>query len=309
MPIQLYAEHLLNIRTLSIQASLDTHSNKETKVQLSADGRTLTLLHDGEQASILLPVAVPDTSTSTLTIPVIPSKDLSFRIRLEGTGADAVGDGEIIVPWTAPSLLTDAEVSCKACKATIVGRGSVTVWKDLPSEGWAEMMDFWHCHKPNEPHDHDHDATGMKGYAANSVLTAVSTVGLVNATSFLLAASDCSSLKVGRYTSHSHCWPFLHPIGQIRTGLPGRKVVIWGKAEIQSSKIERDRTEACASWRKLRISGGRPHHQGHAISLRCFGAHESRRINSIDTYTFYILAVSSPFCTCVQRCFSSQGDS
>lgn len=297
MTIHLYAEHLLNIRALSIQASLDTYVNEHTKVEPSADGRTLTLSHDGEQNSILLPVTVPTHEMPGLSLPAIPTKDLSFRIRLEATGAQAVGDGEVITPWTAPSLSAETEISCKACETVVITRDSVRVWKDLPSEGWAEMMDFWHCHKPNEPQNHEDEVTAKKGYAANSELTATSTVGLVNATSFLLAGNDCRNLKVGAVSFSSHnSRHFISPTnGQIRTGLPGRKVTVWGTAEIQLSKIEHDRTETCVSWRKLRISGGRPHHHGHAISLRHFEAHESRRINSIDTCITFVTNLMEDF--------------
>ena len=57
-------------------------------------------------------------------------------------------------------------------------------------------MEFWHCHKPNEPHDHEHQ-TDKKGYSADSMLAITPSVGLVNATSFILAADDCENIKVG----------------------------------------------------------------------------------------------------------------
>ena len=73
-------------------------------------------------------------------------------------------------------------------------------WKDLPSEGWAEMMDFWHCHKPDEPHMHDHGSL-KKGYAANSQLALKQGIAMVDANDFLLASEDCQDIAVGLYRS------------------------------------------------------------------------------------------------------------
>jgi len=203
MPTHLYAEHLLNIRTLSIQASLDSCGNVNTELKLDPDGGTLTLSHDGEQTSLILPAAIPNCSRHLLDLPATADTTLSFRVPLTEAGAHAIGDAEVITPWMAPSLSRDTELHCTACNGIIIPRGCIQTWKDLPSEGWAEMMDFWHCHKPNEPDAHDHDNTAKKGYAANNELTAISQTGLVNATSFLLAANDCRNLKVGQSFSHS----------------------------------------------------------------------------------------------------------
>lgn len=208
--IHLYAEHLLNIRTLSVQAVLPTVSNKETKATLSADGSILTLTHEGESASIKLPINLSPNRPSKviLTIPAVPSRELSFRIQLEEK--EGAVDGVLsncthsetgnVVPWTANSLSHDTEICCNCCGNVLVERGNVREWKDLPSEGWAEMMEFWHCHKPDEPHLDAH-LDSKKGYTANSRLALESGVGMVDVADFLLAAEDCQNLVVG--------WPSL----------------------------------------------------------------------------------------------------
>lgn len=207
MTIHLYAEHLVNIRTLSIQALLSTVSNQQTQATLSADGSSLTLSHEGEVASIKLPITVPGGhNDATLTIPAAPTKDLSFRVSLqEKPGASGLltnGSHEYshVIPWSATALSPDTEVACKTCNAIIVRRGRVKVWKDLPSENWAEMMDFWHCHRPDVPHDHD-KSTPQKGYSASSRLALESGVGMVDPVDFVLAAEDCENLAVGAASS------------------------------------------------------------------------------------------------------------
>jgi hypothetical protein len=206
MPLHIYAEHLINIRTLTIQSTLPSPSNETTACTLSAHGHVLTLTHQGETASIALPVAVPAHASTSIIIPTIPTKDLSFRVRLEYD--DTLQDrqsSETIIPWTAASLSHTVGLRCKNCRAVILPQGKIQTWKDLPSEGWAEMMEFWHCHKPNEPHNHEQQ-TDKKGYSAESKLAITPSVGLVNATSFILAAADCDNIKVGELIS----LPFEH---------------------------------------------------------------------------------------------------
>jgi hypothetical protein len=205
MPLHIYAEHLINIRTLSIQSTLPSPSDGTTTCTLSADGDVLTLTHQGETASIALPVAVPAHASASISIPAVPSKGFSFRVRLGNT--DTLQDrqnSETVIPWTAASLSHNVELRCKDCRAVFLPQGKVQTWKDLPSEGWAEMMEFWHCHKPNEPHNHEQQ-TDKKGYSAESKLAITPSVGLVNATSFILAAADCDNIKVGEFIS-LHFW-------------------------------------------------------------------------------------------------------
>lgn len=203
--IHLYIEHLLNIKTLSIQASLSTVSNKETKATLSADGQILTLSHEDETASIQLPINISPNRQSNVrfTIPAIPSKELSFRVQLEEkpgvqNGALSHGDPNSgnLVPWSAGSLTAETNLCCANCSAVIVERGRVRSWKDLPSQGWAEMMEFWHCHKPHEPHNHD-EGEIKKGYTPGSRLSIERGVGLVDLVDFIFASEDCTHVAVG----------------------------------------------------------------------------------------------------------------
>jgi hypothetical protein len=198
MPIHIYAEHLINIRSLTLQVSLPTSSDGSTA--LSTNGNILTLSHQGETAKITLPVTMPDSERARLNLPAVSSTNLSFRIRLDDTSPRDSQSGETVIPWTATPLSQQVNLQCKTCDAEILPRKQIQTWKDLPSEGWAEMMEFWHCHKPNEPHDHEHQ-TDKKGYSADSMLAITPSVGLVNATSFVLAADDCKNIKVGHRAS------------------------------------------------------------------------------------------------------------
>ncbi|KAK3713450.1 hypothetical protein LTR37_008408 [Vermiconidia calcicola] len=207
--IHLYVEHLLNIKTLSIQACLTTVSNKETKATISADGAILTLTHENETASVKLSVNVSPRKQSniTFTLPAVPSRELSFRVQLEekegqGYGAFPNGDrdGSNVVPWTADVLTPETEIRCSYCDSILVSRGMIRTWKDLPSEGWAEMMEFWHCHKPHEPHSHSNGEV-QKGYTASSQLALEPGVGMVGPLDFLFMPADCTNTTTA--TSHA----------------------------------------------------------------------------------------------------------
>lgn len=208
--ITLYAELLLNIRTITLFASLRSQHTRETKARLSADGSSITVSHEGQSATIRLPIKVKGGGDAALSLPSQPpSKDLTLRLQMEEKeGTDLLGALQSeerkanLVPWDGASLgqLKEVKVHCKACSTTVVPAGKANEWRDLPNENWAEMMDFWHCHKPDEHHlhDHTHEATvGKKGYAAGNRLKAAEGIGFVDLASFLLKEQDCEGIQVG----------------------------------------------------------------------------------------------------------------
>ncbi|RAH43713.1 HECT-type E3 ubiquitin transferase [Aspergillus brunneoviolaceus CBS 621.78] len=139
-------------------------------------------------------------------------REASFRMQVvgEGTGdqtngtgllAGRGGDEELgggFVPWRAPDMRPGTRVRCRRCESVVLDQPARSaegwVWKDLPSGNWAEMMDFWHCHKPDPEggHEHGDDPNAMvKGYgAANQVVATVGTI-LVDVAAFLVAVEDC----------------------------------------------------------------------------------------------------------------------
>lgn len=205
MTIHLYAEHLLNIHTLSIQATLSTLSNKETKAALSRDGSTLILEHEGEEASITLPATITAKQDGArLTIPAVPSKDISFRLQIGGhpdpglpSNSSSV-DSDQVLPWSARSMTSSASLHCAKCHAVFLASETITRWTDLPSEGWAEMMDYWHCHKPDVPKSEDDPSADQikKDLHWDGTLNIPTGVAMVNTTEFLLNRKDCQNVTV-----------------------------------------------------------------------------------------------------------------
>jgi hypothetical protein len=205
--IMLYAELLLHIRTITLFASLRSHHSRETKARLDADGNLITVSHEGYKATIRLPIQVEGKGDAALELPAQPpSKELTLRLQMEEQeGSDMLGlmaesRKANIVPWDGVSLskAEGVEIRCKNCEGVVLKRETVKEWKDLPNENWAEMMDFWHCHKPDEHHlhDHTHEVGEQKGYAAGNRLKAALGTGFVDLTSFLFKEEDCEGAKV-----------------------------------------------------------------------------------------------------------------
>ncbi|TVY41732.1 Uncharacterized protein LOCC1_G004339 [Lachnellula occidentalis] len=209
----IYAELLANIRQISVIAALETPCDAATKVELSGNGQQFIMHHGGESTTLTLPGRI--VLTTPLQKPALGRKELSWRLPLDSppTRPDAEDAQSSEAPWSASKLRQDLEFLCRDCGAVVIGRGVIKIWKDLPSENWAEMMDFWHCHKPDVPeHErtHEHESNGThgpeepdaeksvaptKGYGANTKFAAISGTAFVDITTFLLTPSDSSSLE------------------------------------------------------------------------------------------------------------------
>ncbi|KAL7268745.1 hypothetical protein RUND412_008614 [Rhizina undulata] len=183
-----YAELLSNLRIIWLTITLPTPSNPSTKL-IPSTPDLLFLHHDSKIYPIRLPSPLPRESLKAFDIPPPPDETtLSYRLPID---ASVLKDGGNTVPWSASSM-TDVSIHCKSCRAETVPVGKVPTWKNLPSGNWAEMMDFWHCHKP-----HSHDAgcaNPGKTDAFSGGFAAEPGIGLVDLTYFLLNPGDCGNV-------------------------------------------------------------------------------------------------------------------
>ncbi|KIX01506.1 uncharacterized protein Z518_09232 [Rhinocladiella mackenziei CBS 650.93] len=197
--INLYAEALTHIRQLTLHASLQTDKNEHTKILLSSDKKIITALHDGESSSIYLPTQI--SGTANVTFPLQKTTEISTRLQIDDVDllkSSTDNPGGVEVPWSAGDLTETTANRCKNCDADILVAGKVITWKDLPSDHWAELVDFWFCHKPHEGHV-PHDQS--KGFSAMSNVIASPGVGLVDTVSFLLHRDDCVGLREIKHPS------------------------------------------------------------------------------------------------------------
>ncbi|KAF2013120.1 hypothetical protein BU24DRAFT_424120 [Aaosphaeria arxii CBS 175.79] len=210
LSIALYCELLVHVRLVTLLISLPTVCNITTRASLSPDSLHVTVHHEGDSATIRLPSKAKkeNHSNSSLTLPLEPPrKELSLRLQIEESTESklpymlhASERKSNIIPWDGASLdaVKEPALCCKKCTCVIVSSNNITAWKDLPNENWAEMMDFWHCHKPDESHLHSSthtEAVAGKGYAAGNRLKAARGIGFVDLTSFLFKETDCEGAR------------------------------------------------------------------------------------------------------------------
>lgn len=196
--LSIYAELLSNIRQVSVRATLSSSSDSTTKAEILDDGRRIQVHHRGEVRSLDLPAGV--SVRSAIPIPEKSSPDLAWRLPVPATetGLPRFSAENQSVPWSSTDIKAGSRVCCRHCDHVIVQPERIKSWKDLPSENWAEMMEFWHCHKPHE-HEHEHhdgEALSKRGYGADSSITAQPEIGFVDLTSFMFSESDCDGLLV-----------------------------------------------------------------------------------------------------------------
>ena len=192
----LYAEFLINIRQVTVFAILPSSCNEHTRTWLDTGPNILHLTHNEEESSITLPCPVVVINT-TLNLPLTPVTEVSFRL---GAATLLLPKAEVYsansLPWPASKLTSETRVACQSCGNRFII--NATEWKDLPSGGWADMMDFWHCHKPTVENGNHDTAGSTKGYAAANVLGPTPGVGLVDTSHFLLAETDYIGIRVCR---------------------------------------------------------------------------------------------------------------
>ncbi|KAJ5530958.1 hypothetical protein N7527_004351 [Penicillium freii] len=245
VPLYLHAEFLPNIRQITLYVSLPGTARFDgigPDIQLSESRKAVTVSlskpFEYITETIKLPARVNDASRRVLKTPCGPapksnpngagdsSYDFSFRMQVDPDEEALAPRDELIdefAPWTADEMSSSTRIRCRECAQVFLDSSLITksvdqgtgersttgwIWKDLPSGNWAEMMDFWHCHKPDphEGHEKDEKDTALeieeqtaqtKGYGADSHVVAISGTVFVDVATFLLAETDCTGLKKG----------------------------------------------------------------------------------------------------------------
>lgn len=197
--IYLYAEILTHIRQLSLHASLQTAKAEGTKVDVSTDKKVITVTHDGETQKLYLPTQI--SGTAQVIFPIEKKTEISARVQIDDEHEWKCNiSNEIEAPWMAADLDKETAIQCRHCKTLILSSNVINKWKDLPSENWAELMDFWFCHKPQDDSAASADgAAEAKGYSSKSKVAIASGIGMTDLTSIILHNSDCHNIQVSHY--------------------------------------------------------------------------------------------------------------
>jgi ubiquitin-protein ligase E3 D len=195
--IIIYAELLSNIRQVSVAVSIPSPLDATTSAEV--DGLILRITHQGQTQALTLPALV-SKDPGQLPLPASSISRLNWRLPISMSAANTLSFSpeNQPLPWNSTDLQIGSSIYCRSCRHAIVEAGVIKEWKDLPSENWAEMMEFWHCHKPHD-HDHGHDNhenLEKRGYGASNLIAAQRGIGFVDISSFSLLESDCTGLSV-----------------------------------------------------------------------------------------------------------------
>lgn len=108
---------------------------KLTQTSVILGGFSLNLPSTVDQSQNLNWKSAPGGVTFALTAPQV----------IEDTS------GHDSYPWTAKEVAqANADFKCQKCSKIIIHHDKVQKVHPMPSELWSEMMEFWHCHKPNQ---------------------------------------------------------------------------------------------------------------------------------------------------------------
>ena len=195
--IALYSELLHNIGQVTIFVTLPSVANDSTNLELLSDRGLFSVSHEGRKVTLELPCHVANAGIVKLPAPKL--KELSFRLPVAEDVRERV-DGESlneeIALWPASVMTAETEVACRSCRNMVI-KDTVFVWKDLPSENWAEMMDFWHCHKPHVEEAIKVSPDGSsKGYSASNAIKPRLGTAFVDTLHLRLTSTNCIGIEV-----------------------------------------------------------------------------------------------------------------
>jgi hypothetical protein len=321
VPLYLHAEFLPNIRQITLYVSLPrtaAFAEVRPEIQLSESRKAVTVSlpkpFEHVTETMKLPARVSDASRRALKPssglapksdsqgPGDSSHDYSFRMQIDPDDEALAPRDELIdefVPWTAGEMVPTTRIRCRKCENPFLDLSLMSesgdaktsllgwVWKDLPSGNWAEMMDFWHCHKPDPHEGHEKEekdsalqleeqTAQTRGYGAESHVVAISGTVLVDVATFLLAEKDCTGLikvclilcifsSFSFYSSisfSSHCFR----TGQLRRGPPSSR---WGGLRYYCPRWTKCTLCTCNSGREWNFHRKRDHGFGGQLSSLC----------------------------------------
>lgn len=230
----IYAELLPRLGRISVVIHLPTPSTYKTKVLVSNDASRLIVWHEDATTEMRLPAKVLEPVGEHLRGEIKPGLDeMSWRLTPVPDDVKSSMSADDAVPWSASQLKPGLRVTCRACDGVVVAEHNIKVFKDLPSENWAEMMELWHCHKPRVGHPAANNPNGTsandevgheeasetdlasRGYGANSAIVAQKGTGFVDMMTMLFHEDDCRCLMVSKHFHSSHTGHSLHIVAPI----------------------------------------------------------------------------------------------
>lgn len=166
--------------------------------KIGQNGRSLELIGNEEknnQFVIELPCAVEPTRAK------LNYKGDLYSLRLTAVKNEQRFDRssnhimeEVVSKWMRKDLVKGPfTFYCSCCNDQLICSKDYTRVRDMPSEFWAEFMDYWHCHKPHS----DTNSTLSKGFDNKFTKSVVPTVGeICLSDSFIYIHKDSFNHKI-----------------------------------------------------------------------------------------------------------------
>jgi len=157
MGVNYYVELLSRIKSVSIIVEEEDEGvNIEVDNILQVDLQLIQLRLKNQDSNIFIPLPCE--------VPPIPNISsclkqrnnvISIRLPLVDAKVDRSTNSLMSIStnytWNSSYLrksIQNYTFNCSNCGNTIIDSSKISTTLDMPSELWAEMMDFWHCHKP-----------------------------------------------------------------------------------------------------------------------------------------------------------------
>lgn len=138
-----FTEHLSRINCVSVCIDID-----EAPVELIASGTTL-VIRFASSRSVDIPLCSEVKPAVIKTTDV--QSNITIRLPCFGQPSRPRDFWRFPVPLKASDVTPHSRFTCTVCQHLVTDK--VEKFKSMPSENWAELMDFWHCHKPHEETD------------------------------------------------------------------------------------------------------------------------------------------------------------
>lgn len=212
---RVYAELLPHISDISVSLTLlDRTENisAENILELLPCRQALSISYQGQKRILRLPARVLPSDAGlrshALKRASHTSNVTSFSLKTDTSHESLTpfDPSDIPIPWTGKDMSAKTFLRCRTCGNPIFepSEASEVAWKDLPSADWAELMDIWHCHKPDSHEDEkkqrsDTETAEAKGYGAENRTVCHENTVLVDSLHFYLTEASCIGVEAVSY--------------------------------------------------------------------------------------------------------------
>lgn len=157
MTVNYYVELLSRIKSISvIVEEEDQKASLSVDSLIQVDSKLLKLKVKNQDSSIFIPLPIEVPQIPNLSSCFKQKNNIvSIRLPLVDSIVDRSTNSLMSIStnykWNSSYLRKSVQIyqfNCLECDNVLIDSSQVSSVLDMPSEIWAEMMDFWHCHKP-----------------------------------------------------------------------------------------------------------------------------------------------------------------